>query len=583
MATIKRILSPIIHKNGDVEYQTYFSPPDDSIAICYKVANRIIPVVFVPGVMGSNLTTAETRWLLDDEGSAAKWITKDPADRKRLLDPLKTRVYAGGKLPEGAEPGIIFTGATQQDKDDELKRRGWGEVAGLSYGAWLKWLEEELNRLEYCYTGVPDGKHRHQVAIPPGVPPLTPQEGTLAYRYQFPVHAVGYNWLQSNAKSAEHLQKRVNDIIGHYKNKGHPCEKVILITHSMGGLVARHYTEVLGGAAKVYGVVHGVMPDLGAATAYKRVKAGTEGGDVKANSVKDAVVGHVKSKVVSRVLGDTAAKMTAVFAQSPGPLQLLPSARYGDGWLTIKDGQQLTRLPQGGDPYGEIYTVRGKWWGLIDDKLINPLDVKKQTLDKDWDAFENLINKRVYPFHQEIAGQYHSHTYAFYGDDAAHKTWGNVVWERKTSGLIPSSQPNGSAPAGTHSAIKSFRIDQAISPLSNARDIAKNFDNGQGQIDVLNQKPFEYASFHIKDASENGDGTVPVRSGSAPLLCAPRGRIKVCIGYPNVGHENAYEHEPQRWFTVWAITKILQNVRGTAMDYPDPPATATVATTETTA
>lgn len=178
------------------------------------------------------------------------------------------------------------------------------------------------------------------------MPPLTPNEGTLAYRYQFPVHAVGYNWLQSNADSAKHLQKRIDKIIGYYKELGHPCEKVILVTHSMGGLVARHYTEVLGGAAKVYGVVHGVMPDLGAATAYKRVKAGTEGSGVK-------------GAVVSRVLGDTAAKMTAVFAQSPGPLQLLPSAQYGDGWLMIKDGDTMTRLPtrpQGASP--PILTVK---------------------------------------------------------------------------------------------------------------------------------------------------------------------------------------------------------------------------------
>lgn len=58
-----------------------------------------------------------------------------------------------------------------------------------------------------------------------------------------------------------------------------------------------------------------------------------------------------------------------------------------------------------------------------------------------------------------------------------------------------------------------------------------------------------------------------VRSGRAPLLHAQHDRVKVCIGYPNVGHENAYEHEPHRWFTVWAITKLAQNVRGSAFDF----------------
>lgn len=136
MATIKRILSPIIHKNGDVEYQTRFSPPDDSIAICYKVANRIIPLVFVPGVMGSNLMNKESEepvWVMNEGAkekakTAKAWGFTDAKERKQLLDSTKTAVYPGGELPEGAEPGIIFTGATQQDKDAELKRRGWGEV-----------------------------------------------------------------------------------------------------------------------------------------------------------------------------------------------------------------------------------------------------------------------------------------------------------------------------------------------------------------------------------------------------------------------------------------------------------------------
>ena len=133
--------------------------------------------------------------------------------------------------------------------------------------------------------------------------------------------------------------------------------------------------------------------------------------------------------------------------------------------------------------------------------------------------------------------------------------------------------------------ITDFRIGQRVSPLSNVRDIPKHFDSGQGRIDVMNKLPFEQASFQIKDASENGDGTVPIRSGRAPSLCAPKDSVKVCIGYPGIDHEGAYKKDSQRWFTVWAITKILQNVRGTPLDYPDPPTAAAADTdpTETTA
>jgi triacylglycerol esterase/lipase EstA (alpha/beta hydrolase family) len=58
---------------------------------------------------------------------------------------------------------------------------------------------------------------------------------------------------------------------------GRKCEKVILVTHSMGGLVARYYSELLDGdfgQKNILGIVHGVMPDRGAPMAYKRMKAG---------------------------------------------------------------------------------------------------------------------------------------------------------------------------------------------------------------------------------------------------------------------------------------------------------------------
>jgi triacylglycerol esterase/lipase EstA (alpha/beta hydrolase family) len=109
---------------------------------------------------------------------------------------------------------------------------------------------------------------------------LTSDEVALSYQYLFPVHAVGYNWLQSNVDSAQALAGRIDKIIGDYKASGRKCEKVILVTHSMGGLVARYYSELLDGdfgQKNILGIVHGVMPDRGAPMAYKRMKAGEAG------------------------------------------------------------------------------------------------------------------------------------------------------------------------------------------------------------------------------------------------------------------------------------------------------------------
>ncbi|MBB3212205.1 pimeloyl-ACP methyl ester carboxylesterase [Herbaspirillum sp. Sphag1AN] len=537
MATIKRIIPPRILKSGVVEYHSVTSPPDDSIAMCHKVPDRIIPVIFVPGVMGSNLqSTVEKKgdepepvWVVNSTlGVALSWAFQGAETRKKLLDPAKTELYRAGDLPADAAPrGVFHThpAPTQEEIDQELRRRGWGEVSHLSYGPWLKWLEESLNDadysksgMEYASSGLRPRLMKELVANAPGIEPLTFDEVGLSYRYQFPVHAVGYNWLQSNSDSAIRLEAKIDEFIAYY-NRTYVCQNVILVTHSMGGLVARFCTEELAQRDKVLGVVHGVMPATGAATAYKRVKAGVEG-------------------VAGIVVGDDAAKVTAVFAQAPGPLQLLPSREYGNGWLKIKNGDQRISLPLHNDPYGEIYTVRGKWWGLIDDKLINPMDPERKTVESDWNRFKNLINGPVRKFHDAIAHRYHPVTYAFYGDDKAHSTWGDVLWERKPT--LATGKLNFVKPSED---IQSSRVLH---------------DSGQGQ-QVLWLKTGNTAMpsvFTLAEANEHGDGTVPIRSGKAP-----QGKVRVCVGYPGVEHEGAYKEEKQRLFTLWSIVKIAQQVK----------------------
>src|SRR5690606_39018943 len=100
----------------------------------------------------------------------------------------------------------------------------------------------------------------------------------------FPVHAMGYNWLQSNMDSGINTASRINSLIKKYQELGFQCEKVILVTHSMGGLVARAvvHPEMGNISDKVLGVIHGVMPAIGAGTTYKRMRCGFEGDNVAA-------------------------------------------------------------------------------------------------------------------------------------------------------------------------------------------------------------------------------------------------------------------------------------------------------------
>lgn len=334
MGAIERIIPATIADDGSVHYTSVTSAPDDSTAVCYMVPSRVIPVIFVPGVMGTNLAdknSGKAVWLVDNSLSiAAAWMGRSPESRKGILDPENTVVYEDGKIPSGTA-----------QSEAELRRRGWGTVGNMSYGKFLPMLENALNDASECEIGLRAQLMHKLVATAPGVSVLSNDEVDLSYKYQLPVHAVGYNWLQSNADSAKHLAKKIEDFKNHYKKLKKICEKVIIVTHSMGGLVARYYSEVNGHRDSVLGIVHGVMPTTGSATAYKRVKAGTEG-------------------ISGTDLGPDAATM--------------------------------------------------KWWGLVDDKLINPLDPTKKSIDTDWRNFANLVKYDVRRFHENMRGRFHPST-----------------------------------------------------------------------------------------------------------------------------------------------------------------------------
>ena len=107
---------------------------------------------------------------------------------------------------------------------------------------------------------------------------------------------------------------RVKEIIKEAKEVTGKCEQVILITHSMGGLVGRSASMLHGLKDKILGVVHGVQPVTGAAAAYWRVKAGFEG-----------------ANAASRVLGNSGKNVTPILGNMPGGLELLPNKLYETG------------------------------------------------------------------------------------------------------------------------------------------------------------------------------------------------------------------------------------------------------------
>ncbi|MEH5792692.1 acetyltransferase, partial [Citrobacter braakii] len=352
---------------------------------------------------------------------------------------------------------------------------------------------------------------------------LTQEELNHFQNFLFPVHVYGYNWLQDNKTSAEGLVAFIDKTIKLYKNYcGHGMpfppgqEKVIIITHSMGGLVARYASQICGAKDKILGIVHGVIPDLGSPAAYRRMKVGAK-----------------QEGMAGAVLGNTAKELMPVLARAPAPLQLLPSAKYffGAPWLTVEgageDGSDV-KLPQSGDPFSEIYLNKTLWYRLYESDIIDKDEAVSQS---NWTAYVSLVDKPVRKFISLLSsGGYHPNTYAFYG----HKidSDGTLVW-KKTSIHYP----------------------------KNMHESDRKLPNNYREIPL----PFNRSQMYVVTSSKTpGDGTVPVESLGA--ICR-NSEIKSVLA-THVDHQGAYDvsslkdiqARPALQFTLRAIVKMVQEI-----------------------
>ncbi|MFC3148030.1 esterase/lipase family protein [Piscinibacterium candidicorallinum] len=547
------------------------TPVQDSKRTALVVpASKVIPVVFLPGIMGSNLRLVEaggfdTNGLAWNPGGAWWMLSKfrplSPSQRRRLLDPANTEVALDMPLGDEAVSGFNVTSATDgragpnaqkrrvQNLKAEFTRRGWGSVmlGSGGYLPFLAYLELHLNRM--FWRGQLDTLWSRNVLqrkrttgrnitaavdwdITKGDKPLSEQDLKKAAEYWLPVHAVGYNWIRSNEDAGKYVAKRVEGFIAHYTKLGYQCDKVILVTHSMGGLVARAACSPQIGnlAGKTLGVIHGVMPATGAAAAYWRCQGGFEGWA----RGWDAASG---------ILGPNGPAVAAVFSGSPGALQLLPSKQYGSGWLQFKDakGRVLEALPKA-NPYSEIYSQESVWWRLMRPDWIDPdnfddLEPRERRLL--WARFTQNL-KYAESFHDKIANYYHPLTHAQYAnDDEDHKAFGNAVWR------ITNYQ--GVSDAEIHSSSNIYEDDQHGRRLVVVDRPSKSWILPD---DWLPRDRF-WGRLEMQD--EAGDGTVPVRSGAA----AAKHAQFVCAHRPGYDHQGSWNDDRPRTAALYSVARII--------------------------
>ncbi|HEU0124123.1 MAG TPA: hypothetical protein VFQ91_26565 [Bryobacteraceae bacterium] len=494
-----------------------FTGLETNVAHEIEVRREAIPLIFVPGIMGTHLRRPGT----DGKGEAnglpnLRWNPSELGwtwDNLIGMDAEWRRRLIVGEPDEDFRPDYL--------EPDEDTPPGNG------------------------FRGIMTDYHKF-------LTPLRTQDwGEFKKIFEFPVYACGYNWTADVRDAAAALLQRIDAIIEEGRAVTGFCEKVILISHSMGGLVCRTASEVLNGRGKIIGIVHGVQPVNGAPAAYWRMKAGFEGFD--------------KLGLVQSALGNTGEKVTAILGNIPGGLELLPNKLHkaNDGkpqWLKVtEDGKDLFALPNA-DPYEEIYRVKAevrpkkgekpstnRYWGLVDPDLLNPArnapqggnewdDVNAAKYDP-WKTYLDVL-RTAESLHDALsppAGpRQHPQTLCITGN--GHKTADIIELQVESNWVRSDPYPRG--------CFRGF------------------FTNAMG-------KDMQAV---LQDPAGEGDATVVLSSGIA--VEAP-GRPKPGDKRTNVEHQPAYEDAVVQAWSIEAIKALCKHHfhvrRGTAPSEDQPP------------
>ena len=381
------------------------------------IEREVLPIVFVPGIMGSRLGRSQRVKVWDPDDA---WFMFTTYGRRKTNAEWKKAHLIGSEfkqdylqvLNKDTEHNAVFA----NEIDTTREERGWGGVSWNSYGEILKTLQ---NR-EW--------------------------DQTVNLFFEFPVYAFGYNWTASNGLAGKQLAAYIDQVINKYP--GRKCTKVLLVTHSMGGLVARSACLLHGAMENVLGVIHGVQPSNGSPAAYWRMKGGFE----RPHTIPDLeliqwfrnpvkMFNHMKGKLANNeilglghvsawVLGTDKEEVTALLGNMPGGLELLPNKQYknndgGERWLELldKDGNS-TALPVA-DPYEEIYRSEDVYYRLVNPNWLAPGKKEDSSSLHDdlapWDFYLGCLLEAEH-FHDDLAKSEkkpHPETYQFYSSGIA--------------------------------------------------------------------------------------------------------------------------------------------------------------------
>jgi hypothetical protein len=176
-----------------------------------------------------------------------------------------------------------------------------------------------------------------------------------------------------------------------------------------------------------------------------------------------------------------------------------------------------------------MYRDVQSWYRLVDPGLADPAE-KYKSEHAFMEKFRQAVNSAE-RFHREILGTYyHPNTYAFYGADPAHMSFGAVRWVARD----PASG--------------------AVFTESNLRDAARigYGSSGGRRVRVENRTELYFVPARQDVA---GDGTVPHQSG-----VGPRGKVGQLFDIRGFDHQSAFNNDAILLLTHHLIAKLVQKL-----------------------
>lgn len=311
---------------------------------------RVTPVIFLPGIMGSRLS------LRDDDGNKTDKVNWDPdAPIAMGFNWLNASAEDKARRLDADNPGSVLESGN--GLSDDRCKRGWAGVVAEFYLDILEALES----------------------------------GLKSDMFKCPVYAFGYDWRQPNKITGDQLKDYVDEVLAEVN-----ASTAVLVTHSMGGIVAR--AALRDGKFqknKIAGVVHIGQPVLGAPSAYRRLLEGM-------NEDLDGSLARLLRDKPETVAVFSA--VPSVFELLPSDARSIPSKAAHEEWMAFRTPDKPDELHTFPDPKTiAVYMYNDSPPGVAED---GPL---RETI--------RTRTRKGAKFTRDLGTTMHSFTAAIYGDD----------------------------------------------------------------------------------------------------------------------------------------------------------------------